>query len=160
MFTYTLSSFVLATTLVWGAAALEQAKPADKAAGGARTVEMTGGDDMKYSITEIPAKRGEQLRIRLTSKGQMPKIAMAHNVVVLKSDASQIKFVNAAVQARATDYIPADMKDQVIAATGLAGPGETVEVTFKVPAAAGSYPFVCSFPGHFQAGMKGMLVVK
>ena len=42
----------------------------------------------------------------------------------------------------------------------LAGAGETVEVTFKVPAAAGEYPYICSFPGHFQAGMKGMLSVK
>ena len=42
----------------------------------------------------------------------------------------------------------------------LAGAGETVEVTFKVPAAAGEYPYICSFPGHFQAGMKGTLAVK
>ena len=52
------------------------------------------------------------------------------------------------------------MKAEVVAATALAGPGETVDVTFKVPAAAGSYPFICSFPGHFTAGMKGTLVVK
>jgi azurin len=47
----------------------------------------------------------------------------------------------------------------VIAHTGLVGPGETVEVTFKAPA-AGTYTFLCSFPGHFAAGMKGTLVVK
>jgi len=29
-----------------------------------------------------------------------------------------------------------------------------------VPAAPGSYPYVCTFPGHFVAGMKGNLVVK
>ena len=42
----------------------------------------------------------------------------------------------------------------------MAGPGETVDVTFKVPAKAGSYPFTCTFPGHSAAGMKGTLVVK
>jgi azurin len=68
--------------------------------------------------------------------------------------------VGAAAQARATDFIPADMKDQVIAATGLAGAGETVEVTFKVPNVAGDYTYLCSFPGHFQIGMKGTLSVK
>ena len=52
------------------------------------------------------------------------------------------------------------MKDQVLAATALAGPGETVDVTFKVPATAGSYPFLCTFPGHFAAGMRGNIVVK
>ena len=65
-------------------AAQGTAKPADKAAAGVRTVEIIGTDDMKFNTTTIAAKRGEQLRIRLTSKGVMPKIAMSHNVVVLK----------------------------------------------------------------------------
>jgi azurin len=135
-------------------------KPAAGAAKGVRTVEIVGTDDMKFSVTAIPAKRGEQLRIRLVAKGTMPKIAMAHNFVLLQKSASQVKFVTAGATARATDFIPPDMKDQVLAATALAGPGETVEVTFKVPDVAGDYPFVCTFPGHFQAGMKGMLNVK
>jgi uncharacterized cupredoxin-like copper-binding protein len=29
-----------------------------------------------------------------------------------------------------------------------------------VPKAPGSYPYVCTFPGHFQAGMRGTLEVK
>jgi azurin len=141
------------------AAAGAQTKPgATKSS--VRTVELAGSDDMKYSVTSIPAKPGETLRIRLTSKGTLPKIAMAHNVVVLKLGAKQMEFANAAAMARATDFIPPDMKDQVLAATTLAGPGETVEVTFKVPTAPGSYPYLCTFPGHFAAGMKGTLVVK
>jgi azurin len=141
------------------------AAPAPKAGaaakpGAARTIEITGGDDMKYSVTTIPAKRGETLRIVLKSVGTLPKIAMAHNVVVLTLDADQIKFAQAGMTARATDFIPPDMKNQVVAATALAGPGETVEVTFKVPAKPGSYPFICTFPGHFAAGMKGQIVVK
>ena len=135
---------------------VNQAKPASTA----RTVELTGGDDMKYSETTITAKPGETLRIKLVSKGTLPKVAMAHNVVVLKAGAKQIDFANAAAMARATDFIPPDMKDQVLAATTLAGPGETVEVTFKVPTAPGSYPYLCTFPGHFAAGMRGTIVVK
>ena len=52
------------------------------------------------------------------------------------------------------------MKDQVLAASAMAGPGETVEVTFKVPTAPGTYPYLCTFPGHFAAGMRGTIVVK
>lgn len=129
-------------------------------AGAVRTIEIVGTDDMKYSVTTIPAKRGEQLRVRLTTKGAMPKIAMAHNFVLLTLKANPLKFSEAAAQARATDFVPPNMKDQVIAHTGLAGAGETVEVTFKVPAVAGSYPYICTFPGHFAAGMRGNLVVK
>lgn len=135
-----------------------QAKKA--AAGGVRTVEIVGTDQMKWDVTTIPAKRGEQLRIRLTSKGTMPKIAMAHNFVLLKVGTSPLKFITAGAQSRETDFVPAEMKDQVIAKTALAGAGETVEVTFKVPSVAGEYPFVCTFPGHFQAGMRGTLAVK
>lgn len=129
-----------------------QAKP--------RVVEIIGTDDMKYNVTSIAAKPGEQITIKLTAKGTMPAIAMSHNVVVLALKTDAAAFVNAGITARATDYIaPAD-KAKVIAATKLAANGQTVEVTFKVPAAPGSYPYVCTFPGHFAAGMKGALVVK
>jgi azurin len=158
-----IASGLVSVALLSAPSPADQAKPAagqaKPAAGAVRTIEITGSDDMKYNVTEITAKAGETIKIRLTSKGTLPKVAMAHNVVILKSGAKQLDFVNAAAMARATDFIPANMKDQVLAATGLAGPGESVEVTLKVPA-AGSYPFMCTFPGHFAAGMKGTLIVK
>ena len=162
MFVSALASGLVSLVLLSApvATAAPAAAAQDKPASSARTVELTGGDDMKYSVTSIPAKPGETLRIRLTSKGTLPKIAMAHNVVVLKAGAKQIDFANAAAMAAATGYIPADMKDQVLAATTMAGPGETVEVTFKVPTAPGTYPYMCTFPGHFAAGMRGTIVVK
>jgi len=135
--------------------------PAAAAAKGAgRTVELTGGDDMKFNTTSITAKPGETLHIVLKNAGTIPKIAMAHNFVLLAAAANVDEFIKAAMGAQATDYIPADKKAQVLASTKLAGPGETVEVTFKAPAKPGSYPYMCTFPGHFAAGMKGTLVVK
>ena len=135
-------------------------KPAAAAAAkGVRTVEIIGTEDMKFSVPTITAKPGEQLRIRLTAKGSMPKIAMAHNVVVLNKTAKVTDFVTAAMNAR-PNFIPADKKADIVAHTELAGAGETVEVTFKVPAKAGSYPYMCTFPGHYTAGMKGQLVVQ
>jgi azurin len=71
-----------------------------------------------------------------------------------------VEFTKAAFDARDTDFIPPSMKASVIANTGLGGPGETVETTFKVPAKPGRYPYVCSFPGHFALGMRGTLIVK
>jgi len=52
------------------------------------------------------------------------------------------------------------MTDQIIAHTDLAAGGETVEVIFTVPEETGDYPFICSFPGHFSAGMTGTLAVE
>jgi azurin len=138
------------------------AKPtgAKPAAGAGRLVEITGGDDMKFSVTEIAAKPGETIHLQLKNIGTLPKIAMSHNVVVLKPTTKVVEFNSAGASARDTDFIPPAMKSEIVASTPLAGPGETVDVTFKVPAAAGTYPFMCTFPGHFTAGMKGNLVVK
>ena len=140
-------------------AATPTTKPA--AAGGkARTIELVGSEKMQYDKTEIAAKPGETIRLVLKSVGTMPKAIMAHNFVLLKEGVDAVEFNKAAFNARETGFIPADKKADVIAATDLAGGGETVEVTFKVPAKAGSYNFICSFPGHFAMGMRGKLVVK
>ncbi|MDQ5977348.1 MAG: hypothetical protein QG602_320, partial [Verrucomicrobiota bacterium] len=44
--------------------------------------------------------------------------------------------------------------------TKLLGPKQSEEIVFTAPAEAGEYPFICSFPAHFIAGMKGVMVVK
>ncbi len=125
-----------------------------------RLIVVTAGDDMKFSVTEIQARRGERLKIRLSAVGTAPRAAMAHNLVVLRAGTSQIPFVVAAQEAKATDYIPADLKNEVLAATILIGNGEFAEVEFTLPARAGTYPFVCTFPGHFANGARGVIVVK
>jgi azurin len=125
-----------------------------------RTIEMIGTDNMKFSVTSIEAEAGEEITIKLTTKSQIPKMAMAHNVVVIDKDADVGAVAQASMQARDNDYISPEYKDEIVAATGLAGGGETVEVTFTVPEEPGNYEYICSFPGHFQAGMKGVLTVR
>lgn len=125
-----------------------------------RTVTITGSEQMKYDVTTIPAKPGEELHIVVKAVGSMPKVAMAHNFVLLKAGVNPQDISTAAMTARDTDFIPESMKDKIIAHTGLAGGGETTEVTFKAPAKPGTYTYMCTFPGHFAVGMKGELVVK
>lgn len=124
-----------------------------------RTVEIIGTDNMKFDVTAIEAEAGEEITIKFTTKSQIPKTAMAHNVVVIDKDADVDALVMASMQARGNDYIAPDYNDQIVAATALAGGGETVEVTFTVPQEPGQYEYVCTFPGHYQAGMKGVLTV-
>jgi azurin len=125
----------------------------------ARTVTIRAGDELKYSVTRIEAAPGERLRIVLVDTGKLPKAVMGHNVVVLKKGTDPAAFTNASATASTTDYIGPSVKAQVLAHTPLAGPGESVETTFQVPAAPGNYDYICSFPGHMLAGMKGVLVV-
>lgn len=125
-----------------------------------RTIEMVGMDNMKFDVTTIEASPGEEITIKLTTKSQIPKQAMAHNVVVVDKDANVDEVANASARARDNDYVAPDYEEEIIAATGLAGGGETVEVTFTVPEEAGEYEYICTFPGHYPAGMKGVLKVK
>ena len=151
---------VLATIGVVGgpAAAQRASQPA------ARLVVISAGDPigekMEYSRKQIVAKPGERLRLRLVSTGTLPKVAMAHNWVLLTAGSDPKKYSDAAAGAAATGYMPPALKHQVIAFTGFVGPGETAEVTFTVPKAPGTYPYVCTFAGHYAAGMWGQLVVK
>jgi azurin len=132
----------------------------DTAADPPRTIDIVGTDDMKYSVTTITAKPGEQIKVRLTVKGKIPKVAMAHNFVLLKLATNIDKLLAEGAPHRATDFIPPSMASSVIAKTPLAGPGEMVQVTFTVPSKPGKYPYICTFAGHYQAGMKGTLIVK
>ena len=162
-------SFVLALAAgvisVAGLAAQTPApKPAAKAAAGRLveiTAHMTPAGKYAFEPAVINAKPAEALLVRVKSTGNpMPKMAMAHNFVLLKAAADVNGFLTAAIAAGfPANYIPAAKKADVLASTPLAGVGETVEVSFKAPA-AGTYPFICTFPGHAQAGMKGSLVVK
>jgi azurin len=125
-----------------------------------KTVTITATEQMKWDVSTIQAKPGEQVHVVLKSVGSMPKAAMAHNFVLLKEGVNPQDVSNAAMTARDTDFIPASMKDKILAHTGLAGGGETVEVTFKAPTKPGTYPYLCTFPGHYAVGMKGDLIVK
>jgi azurin len=93
-------------------------------------------------------------------KGKAPKIAMAHNVVVLKPGTNIVKLLKDGATSRQTDFIPPAMMASVIAKTPFAGAGEAVQVIFTVPRKPGKYPYICTFTGHYQAGMKGVLIVK
>jgi azurin len=148
---------LLASLVLVPAAPPSQAGAAAKAG---RTVNLTGNDTMKYDVTTIQAKPGETLHIVLKNVGSMPKIAMAHNVVILKPGTDAAAFTSAGMTNRDTEFIAPAQKANVLASTQLAGAGETVELTFKVPAKPASYDFVCTFPGHFAAGMHGKIIAK
>lgn len=115
---------------------------------------------MKFDTTELHAKPGETLSVTLKNIGNVPKAAMGHNWVLLKDTSAVDPLLAAAPQAQATDYIPADQRPNILAATKLLGPGESDTITVTAPDKPGRYPFVCTFPGHAQAGMRGTLIVE
>lgn len=125
-----------------------------------RTINVKGTDNMKFDVTEIEASPGETIRIVLETKSNMPPKAMAHNIAIVDKDTDVDQFVLASMSAPDTEYIAPDYIDQVIAHTAMIGGGETSTIEFTVPEEPGRYEYVCTFPGHYFGGMKGVLVVK
>ena len=124
-------------------------------------VKITGNDAMQYDIKAFEVKPGQKVKLTFTNIGKLPKVAMGHNVTVLKKGSDKQAFAMEAIKFAANDYIPtsAPFKDQIIAHTKLLGPGESESIEFTAPAEAGEYPFLCTFPGHF-AVMNGIMTVK
>ena len=126
-----------------------------------RAIEITGNDTMKFNVTEITATPGEKLSITLVNIGTSPKFSMGHNLVVIKPDVDIQAFLVASAEAVTTDYVPTEkFGASILAATKLLGPKERDTVTFAAPTTPGRYEFICSFPGHYQVGMRGVLIVQ
>lgn len=125
-----------------------------------RPIEITANDAMKFNLATIRAKPGEALSVRLVNLGSMPKFSMGHNWILLQTGVNLEDFAAQGALSPKTDYVPTGWQDRILAATRLLGPGESDTVLFLAPTQAGRYPFLCSFPGHLQVGMKGELIVE
>ena len=120
-----------------------------------RTIILNSNDQMKFDKTEIKVKAGEKIKLVLNHTGKLPKNAMGHNFVLLTKGTDVQKFATAAMNEKATEYIPSK---GVLAHTKLIGGGESTTIEFTAPA-KGTYDFICSFPGHY-AMMKGKFIVE
>ena len=125
-----------------------------------KEVVIEGHDNMKFNVTEIKAKAGESIKLTLKSFSKMSGEAMAHNFVLLDKDTDASAFISDGMSHKDKEYISPNWADVVLAKTKMLPGGKTETITFKAPTAKGKYEYVCTFPGHFQAGMKGFLIVE
>lgn len=112
---------------------------------------------MKFSPTEFRVKAGSDVRLIF----QNPD-SMLHNLIILAPGTKDK--IGALADKMAADpdaikklYIP-ESKD-VLHATKLVNPNQSEELKFKAPATPGSYPFLCTFPGHWRV-MQGVMIVE
>lgn len=120
-------------------------------------VNLTGNDQMQFNLKEIRVKAGETVRLTLKHVGQLPENAMGHNFVLLQKGTDIVDFATKAASASGNEYIPEDT-DQVIVHTEMIGGGEETSIEFTAPE-AGTYDFICSFPGHYIQ-MQGKFIVE
>lgn len=120
-------------------------------------IRITANDQMQFNKNELRAEAGQTVRLTLEHVGQLPENVMGHNVVILKQDVDVTDFAQRAAAAKDNDYIP-EGSDEVIAHTEMIGGGESTTIEFEAPE-AGTYTFICSFPGHFVQ-MQGEFIVE
>jgi uncharacterized cupredoxin-like copper-binding protein len=91
--------------------------------------------------------------------------AVQHNWVLVDGDDTVAEVVNDAAQdlSRATrsaeGAVPPPDTPGLLASSPMLNPGDEVTFTFQPPG-PGTYEFICTFPGHYLAGMRGVLVVE
>lgn len=125
-----------------------------------KQVKITANDKMKYDLHAFEVKPGQQVSVTLTNVGTSPKQSMGHNFILLKPNTNVQKFLDDGSMHASQDYIAPEFATSVIAHTKLLGPGESDTVTFTAPFVPGDFVFFCAFPGHYAAGMHGIMTVK
>jgi glucose/arabinose dehydrogenase/azurin len=111
---------------------------------------------MKFDLGSFAVEAGREVEIVFTNPDEMP-----HNVVVTAPGAAER--VGRAADAMSTrpdgfqkNFVPE--MPEVLFATKLVSPGESVTLRFRAPTEPGSYPYICSFPTHWLT-MKGTMTV-
>jgi len=109
---------------------------------------------MAFDKTKLSVPTGAE--VHLTLKNNATMATLPHNWLLVKPGTEASVAAAGLKLGEPAGYI--DMRDKnMLVHTPLAKPGETVEVTFTAPD-PGSYPYICSFPGHYMM-MKGVLTV-
>jgi putative membrane-bound dehydrogenase-like protein len=112
--------------------------------------------ELKFDKAELTVKAGQfvelvfvnpdvmQHNFLLGAQGSLDRIGTAADAMMATPDGLAQQFVPA---------IP-----EVLFATALVDPGQTLTVQFRAPSEPGDYPYVCTFPGHWRV-MNGILHV-
>ena len=118
-------------------------------------VVLNSNDQMKFDKKIIRVNANQKVTLTLNHNGRFPASSMGHNFVLIKKDVDVNEYALRAAGARNSEYIPEG--DNEIAYTKMLGGGESDTITFDAPE-AGTYVFICSFPGHYQLMMGEFIV--
>jgi azurin len=116
----------------------------------------TNGGDWQFDTDTLEVAAGTAIALTFHNGAKTTK----HNWLLVKGGDDVAAEVNKAGETAGVtaDYIADDTR--IVARTaGLLKGGQSETVTFTAPA-AGTYVYLCTFPGHFEEGMRGVLRVK
>ena len=109
-----------------------------------RTVEITMSDAMRFNPSSVSVKRNETVRFVLKNEGKLKHEMVLGTIKELKE--------HAALMLKFPEMEHADPNQASVEA------GKTGELVWQFTN-AGTFDFACLQAGHFEAGMKGSVVV-
>ena len=114
------------------------------------------GDELAYDKNSLSAPAGAKIELLFTNRSHHHQ----HNWVLVNGGEEEAMAVyqSALVTGIDNDWLPPDSA-QVLTHTPLVDSGQSATVSFQAPTKPGTYSYLCTFPGHFLAGMKGTLTV-
>jgi uncharacterized cupredoxin-like copper-binding protein len=119
-------------------------------AGGATTLASAAdATQIKFVETTLEATAGQPITVNFNN----PSTTLPHNWVLVQPG-QEDAVANAAI---ATNGDATGLAGVIAAGKPITGSQEAVSVPAQQ---AGTYPYICTVPGHYQAGMKGTLTVK
>lgn len=124
----------------------------------AQHVELTissVANTMTFDKTALTVPAGAEVHLVLKNNATMT--TLPHNWVLVKPGTEASVAAAGLKLGEPAGYF--DVRDKnALAHTPTAKPGDSSEVTFTAPADPGTYPYICTVPGHYML-MKGVLTV-
>jgi putative heme-binding domain-containing protein len=122
-----------------------------------REVKISAATGLRFNIKKFNVKAGERISLTLENPDAMP-----HNIAITKPGKLAAVGTGSNAMANHPDggvkqYIPPG--GDVLVYTDVIEPGKNFTIHFNAPKEPGEYPYLCTFPGHWQI-MNGVMVVE
>ena len=131
--------------------------PNRKAIKDAREIQISAAKNLMFDKTVIRVKAGEPIRLTFNNPDAVPHNWALVKPGTLKKVGQQCNQLIADPQAATNHYVP--QTDDVLVYVDVVEPNGKFTVYFNAPAKPGSYPYLCTFPGHWMI-MNGQLIVE
>src|SRR5699024_212105 len=128
--------------------------PASWDQGPDKVITITAKSPMQFNITNFEVKAGAKVKLVFKNPTDL-----MHNLLIVKPDSLEtvaLTAMNMGLEGPKRGYIP--KSDNVLFFTNLLEVGESQSIFFTAPKQPDEYPYVCTFPGHWQT-MQGTMTV-
>lgn len=119
-----------------------------------QVITINAVSPMEFDVTDFEVEAESRVQIVLNNPTDLLHNLLIVNPGTLESVAQNA--LNMGLQGPQLDYVP--KSDDVLFHTSLVGVNDSQSIYFTAPEIPDEYPYVCTFPGHWQT-MQGIMTV-